>query len=196
MFFRNVSRAEWLVLVLFIALGIASRFFLADIPNFKPVAAMVLFGGFFFRNSMLPVIGVIAVMVLSDLVLGVYSWPLMISVYVSLALAIVLGREIRRRQGLELRGWWWPIRFFGASLAMSTVFYLLTNGVVWIIGGDGSYPMTLAGLIECYVAAVPFYRATMVSDLVFTSVFVGSYALAIRFSDSAAKRADKGTQLA
>ena len=196
MFFRNVSRAEWLVLVLFIALGIASRFFLADIPNFKPVAAMVLFGGFFFRNAMLPVFGVISVMVLSDMVLGVYSWPLMISVYVSLALAIVLGRKIRQRQGAELRGWWWPISFFGASLAMSTVFYLLTNGVVWIIGGEGFYPMTLAGLIECYVAAVPFYRATMVSDLVFTSVFVGSYALAIRFSDSAAKRGDKGTQLA
>lgn len=195
MFFRNVSRAEWLVLVLFIALGIASRFFLADIPNFKPVAAMVLFGGFFFRNSMLAVIGVIAVMILSDLVLGVYSWPLMISVYVSLALAIVLGREIRQRQGAELRGWWWPISFFGASLAMSTVFYLLTNGVVWSIGGEGSYPMTLGGLLECYIAAIPFYRSTLLGDLVFTSVFVGSYALAIRFSDSAAKRGDKGTQL-
>ena len=194
MFFRNVPRFEWLVLTLFILLGIASRFFLAEMPNFKPVAAMVLFGGFYFRNSMLAVIGVIAVMALSDYRLGGYSWPLMISVYLSLALAAVLGREIRKRFGEELRGWWWPVSFLGASLGMSTVFYLLTNGVVWMV--EGWYPMTFAGLLECYIAAIPFYRWTLASDLVFTGVFVASYALAIRMAGSAVKRGDKGNQLA
>lgn len=45
----------------------------------------------------------------------------------------------------------------------SVSFYLLSNfGSFWFF-----YPHTLAGLMTCYIVAVPFYSRTLVSDLVF-----------------------------
>jgi hypothetical protein len=34
------------------------------------------------------------------------------------------------------------------------------------------YPQTLAGLLDCYVRALPFARGTLLSDLLLTPVFV------------------------
>ncbi len=33
-------------------------------------------------------------------------------------------------------------------------FFLITNGAVWLCGDW--YPKTLAGLVECFVSALPF----------------------------------------
>jgi hypothetical protein len=33
------------------------------------------------------------------------------------------------------------------------------------------YPKTWAGLAECYTLAIPFFRATVVSDMVFSLAF-------------------------
>lgn len=39
------------------------------------------------------------------------------------------------------------------------------------------YPKTLAGLVTCYEAAIPFFRNTAVSDMVFSVAFFGLPAL-------------------
>lgn len=45
----------------------------------------------------------------------------------------------------------------------SLAFYLVSNfGVFWYW-----YPRTLAGLLQCYLVAVPFYRNTLLGDVVF-----------------------------
>lgn len=176
---RDVSVQEWILLGVMIVFGIASRFYLAEHWNIKPVAAMVLFGGFFFRHWILGLIGMGAVMFLSDLRLGLYDYRLMITVYLSLAVAILLGRELRRRFGLELNGWKWAPGFALASLTMSTVFFLLTNGACLV--GSSFYSQDLAGLISCYAAGIPFFGRTLLGDFVFTSVFVGSYWLVLLY---------------
>jgi len=84
------------VLIAIVLLGIASRFWLVDMPNFKPVAALVLFGAFYFRRSWLAVAALIAIMAISDLKLGVYDWKLAACVYASLGLAGALGCWVKR----------------------------------------------------------------------------------------------------
>ena len=54
----------------------------------------------------------------------------------------------------------------GGALAGSLVFYLSTNLAHWWLTTD--YPHTTSGLVECYVAALPFYRWTPVGDLVWS----------------------------
>jgi len=69
----------------------------------------------------------------------------------------------------------------GAALAGSVLFFLITNFGVWWF--QSLYPHTLDGLIACYVAAIPFFRNTLLGDLLYTAVLFGGFALLeMRFS--------------
>jgi hypothetical protein len=70
-----------------------------------------------------------------------------------------------------------PLWIGGGSLAGSVLFFLLTNFGVWVFGDGVTYIKTLAGLIECYVAAIPFFQNTLAGDLGFTALFFGLYAV-------------------
>jgi len=54
------------------------------------------------------------------------------------------------------------------SLAASGLLFLTSNFAVWAEGV--LYPMNLAGLVACYVAAVPFFDKTLLADLIGTAV--------------------------
>jgi hypothetical protein len=54
----------------------------------------------------------------------------------------------------------------------------VTNFGVWATGG---YPPTFGGLVECYVAAIPFFRNTVVGDLVYVAVLFSLYESALHF---------------
>lgn len=170
--FRNVTRTEVLALALLIVVSVASRFFI-ETPNFKPIAAFALFGGFMLRKPSLAIMALLAALTLSDWRIGYYPWPLMTCVYLSLTLSVMLGVGIRRHSGGTKIGWQTLLGFGCASLAMSTSFYLLTNGAVWWMGNG--YSPTLLGLLECYAAGLPFYRWTVTGDLFFTFATLGSY---------------------
>ena len=81
--------------------------------------------------------------------------------------------------GWTLRGrtTWAGVGF--ASVAGSVVFFLVTNLGVWlgVNGHAPMYPHTLTGLAECYVAALPFFRNTLLGDLTYAAVMFGSYYL-------------------
>jgi hypothetical protein len=66
----------------------------------------------------------------------------------------------------------------GAAMASSVLFFLLTNFGMWLF--SGFYPLTSAGLIACYVAAIPFFQNTLAGDLVFTGLLFGGFAIAER----------------
>ena len=48
----------------------------------------------------------------------------------------------------------------------STVFFLISNWAVWQFGVW--YDKSLVGLIEAYTLAIPFFRNTIIGDLVYT----------------------------
>ena len=52
----------------------------------------------------------------------------------------------------------------GNIFLSSTVFFLISNFGVWLLG----YPHTLEGLITCYTLAIPFFGNTLIGDLMFT----------------------------
>ena len=166
-----------LLALLLIAIGVASRIGLADSPNFKPVCALALFAGFYFRNLWAAVGVAAATLLISDSFIGGYELPLMLAVYASTALAGCIGVVVKRWHGNQSGLQTLFGKFAVASLVMSTAFFVLTNFAVWATGGW--YPTTLAGLGECYAAAVPFYRWTLISDFVFGQVVVAVYAVSM-----------------
>ena len=59
----------------------------------------------------------------------------------------------------------------GMVVAGTFSFFIITNFAVWAM--DGHYPMTLEGLIACYIAAIPFYGNTLLSTALFSALFFG-----------------------
>ena len=69
-----------------------------------------------------------------------------------------------------------PLRVVGASLASAISFFLVSNFAVWVFGN--MYAKSFAGLVQCYTMAIPFFRGTFASDLIYTPVlFSVPYAL-------------------
>ena len=69
-----------------------------------------------------------------------------------------------------------PLNVLGAGLGTGVGFFLTSNFAVWAFGNIG-YAHNLAGLVECYVKAIPFARNGIISDVVFAVVFFGIGAL-------------------
>lgn len=171
----SVGLLEVAVFLLIIGVGIGSRFWLVDLPNFKPVAALCLFGGFFFRRYAVAALAAVLILMISDLQLGGYQWQLAACVYSSMILAGGIGWLIKTRiasSGIGLNRFQ-ITGFVGGSLAMSTVFFVLTNAAVWQF--SGWYGSDLASGLACFASALPFYRWTILGDMTFTLLIVGVY---------------------
>ncbi len=168
-------RLELTLFVLIIAMGVGSRIWLADFPNFKPVAALALFAGFFFRRPWVAVAAIGSMMLISDMKLGFYECQLALAVYGSMGVSIALGLLIKQR--LPQIGAGQLGGFVAASLVMSTVFFVVTNFAVWAMGMW--YPPTTGGLASCFTAALPFYRWTLCGDLIFTVGIAGAYQMCV-----------------
>ena len=67
-------------------------------------------------------------------------------------------------------------RIAGATVASAILFFAITNFGVWAI--DHLYPRTLAGLASCYIAAIPFFRNTLLSGLFYSALLFGGIAAA------------------
>lgn len=147
--------------------------------NFIPVGAVGLFAGSRW-NSRFAVITPVLVMLASDLLLWpflaakgypAFSWMTPI-IYGSFMVYALMGRLIRGSSS--------PLWIGGAAILGAFQFYFLTNFACWI-GGDGvTYAKSLAGLGYCYYMALPFFRATLCSDLAFAGLFFGLHGLSLR----------------
>ena len=62
----------------------------------------------------------------------------------------------------------------GFAIASSFAFFVITNFGVWI---QGWYPATLAGLINCFTMAIPFYRTMIIGNLIIVPTAVAIYQL-------------------
>ena len=62
-------------------------------------------------------------------------------------------------------------------MILSFIFYILSNLGVWLQGS--MYPMNLAGLIQSYIMAIPFYRNPIIGDVFFTALLFGTYHLLV-----------------
>jgi hypothetical protein len=145
-----------------IILGIMTRF-LPHAPNFNPVIAIALFGGYYL-NKKYAVLVPLLLMVLSDIFLGMHNTVFF--TWGSVVLISVLGISQKKNKSV--------LNITGASLISAVLFFLITNFGVWLAGW---YSYSLKGLIDCFVMAIPFFRATLLSTLVYTAVLFGTYEL-------------------
>ncbi len=102
----------------------------------------------------------VSILAISDLMLPAYnSVPVMIATYAVMIVPVWFGRMQRG----EHPRWLAVTRWMLFGLLPATLFYLVSNFAVWAFQSD--YEKSLAGLVQCYWAAVPFYRWMLAGDV-------------------------------
>lgn len=150
--------------IVLVAVGIASRM-LPHPPNVTAIAALGLFAGSR-GHSRLGWFMPVAVLLITDFWQGGYAPLSMLLVYAGFAAGAAVGRY--RLRGERSIG-----RIASASVMTSTVFFVLSNFGWWVAGGG--YEHTLSGLATCYVAALPWFGASLVGDLCYSILLIGGY---------------------
>lgn len=150
-----------------VGLAVAVRL-LTETPNFGAVAAAALFAGFYFRSRVLALFVPLTAVVVSDQFLGGYERLIMVAVYATGLAPVAFGWLLKTRPSVA--------RLAAATVVGSLLFYLVTNAAVWYVW----YPHSWEGLARCYAVAVPFFKYTVTSDLLFAGSFFGLHALATR----------------
>lgn len=132
--------------------------------NFAPVTAIAIFGGAVLPRKVAILIP-LGAMIVSDLIIGFYDiMPVVWGCYLLIALISSLWlKQLSVRRTVLL------------TLGASIFFFVVTNFAVWVAGD--MYAHTWSGLAQCYAMALPFFRNTFLSDLLYTSTLFGGYTL-------------------
>lgn len=165
------TRTSALLLIVIVA---AAARLLPHPPNVTSITALALFGGACFPNRWVAFAVPLTALALSNLVLGIYwSWSFMAwqphlwVQYLSFALVVALGFLLRER-----RGFW---RIAGVTLASSLLFFFVTNLGEWAF--QDWYPKTWEAFVACYIAAIPFFRNSLLGDFGFVALLFGGMRL-------------------
>jgi hypothetical protein len=157
------------VLIAMIALAVAVRLLIFFVPgalpyNFTPVEAIALFGGAYFGDRRLAFLVPLGAMLVADAIIGLH--PMLPVVYACIAASVVLGFGLRDRVSV--------LRVAGFGVAGSLLFFAVVSFVEWLLG-DTDY--CRAGIVDCYVAALPFLKNWLAGTLVWSVVLFGGFEL-------------------
>jgi hypothetical protein len=158
-----------IVVLTLIILGVVCRL-LPHAWNFTPIAAMAIFAGTYLGKKEAVIIPIVS-MLIGDLFIGFYAWQIMIPVYFSLVFAGVIGTIIKKHKSFET--------VLAGSIMASVLFFLITNFAVWLF--SPLYAHSVAGLLECYAMALPFFRNTLLGDLFYVGTLFGAYEAVLYF---------------
>lgn len=154
-----------LVISLVLILLIVVARLVPHVWNVAPVAAAAMLAGAVLPRKWavsVPILG----MLISDSIIGFYTPAVMLTVYACFTFSAFLGAFVKDMK---------PLKILGVSLTSSTIFFLATNFAVWATADW--YEKSWSGLALAYTLAIPFFRNTMLGDLLYTGVLFGAWAL-------------------
>ena len=134
-------------------------------PNFTPILALAIFGGAYLPNRITAISLPIISMFISDLIIGFHSQ--IFTVYATIILLSILGHLMKTKNFKNF-----AITGFTGSL----IFFIITNFSVWL--GGSLYPLTIDGIIQCYIMAIPFFHNTLISTILFLTILFFGYTFA------------------
>ena len=162
-----------------VALATACKFFFGpDLAwsGFSPVIAIALFAGFIIKQKDMSFLLPLLALFISDAVIqllytqdlfpyaGFYSgqWKN----YAVLLIATLIGWALKGRSRGSL---------IAGSIAAPTLFFLVSNFMVWQATGEAVYAKSFSGLMTCYEAGLPFYRNSLIATLLFLPLILFVY---------------------
>ena len=144
-------------------------------PNFSPIGAMALFGGAYLKNKyhafLIPILSLwLSDLIINNFLLSYYNdftwfYPGFLWQYSSFVIIILIGYLFLNKISFK--------SVFLTTIVSSLIFFIITNFGVWASGS--MYSMDLNGLIICYMAALPFYKGTVLGFIVYSSFLFGVF---------------------
>tara|TARA_B100000953_G_scaffold283485_1_gene262467 strand:- start:148 stop:633 length:486 start_codon:yes stop_codon:yes gene_type:complete len=129
---------------------------ITDIPNFTPTIALVIFTGYFIKNRYTVLLIILISQGISDFYIGLHDS--MLFIYFSFLLIAFISPLVIKKLNLS--------SVITASLIGPVIFFIISNFGVWY--SMNIYSNDMRGLIECYLAGVPFFDETLISTLLFS----------------------------
>ncbi|HBB36858.1 MAG: hypothetical protein UX02_C0003G0058 [Candidatus Moranbacteria bacterium GW2011_GWC1_45_18] len=163
------SGTKKIIAVSAVVLLLAASRLLKHPYNFTPITAMSIFAGCYLRKNwglVFPLGG----MLVSDFFIGFYDWKLMAAVYAGIAISFYIGWYLRKKITWN--------RVIFAALISSLLFFVVSNFAVWLF--YQWYPHTLAGLNQCFILALPFFKNSLAGDLIYTGAIFAAYEFSFR----------------
>jgi hypothetical protein len=167
------------LLILVIVAAAATRFMnlgsFSSWTNFTPIGAMALFGGAYFSDKIKAYAVPLITLLVSDVLLNylyfqkfVLFYEGAIWVYISFVLMVFAGTFLKKINVANV---------MLASLAAVFIHWIVSDiGVVLMAGSI--YPKTFGGYLSALVAAVPFERNLLISNLLYGFLMFGGFELA------------------
>ena len=150
-------------------------------PNFTPIAAIALFGAAYLgrKHLLICLMVTFGSLFVSDICLNHFKydmpWAESMSIfwpsYLCFALIIAIGYfalKVVNVKNLVLTG-----------LGAAVLFYIISNFAVWAMGGIDQfgvpYEKSFSGLIRCFTNAIPFFRNSLMANVVYMSLLFGAF---------------------
>lgn len=145
---------SYLKISMAIFLALATSRFIPHPPNFTSLITLSFYVPIFFGIRFIPV--VMFSFALTDFIIGfhsvmIFTWGSVL--LIGLLINFFYTNMIRRILGV---------------LVGAIIFFILTNFGVWMV--SGYYEISLAGLISCYVLAIPFFSNTILATIFFSTI--------------------------
>ncbi len=158
-----MNKKKIFIAIFIIAFGVIFRIFLNEkigIPNFESVTALSLVSGSFLGGIFAPLIPLLTIFI-SDIYFTnssvyLFTWSAFILIGI---LGILIKKNTKH----------YFSKITGLGILSVLFFYIWTNFGWWLT--SGMYTLTLRGLIESYIAALPFLRNQLFSSLIFVPAF-------------------------
>jgi len=178
----KLNKSNLLVLFILILACALYRVWDSRPMGFAPQIAMALFAGSISKDKRFAFLFPVLSLFISDLLYQfLYSQGLSTikgfyegqwQIYLMIASITIIGFFINKNKIGQI---------FIGSLAGAVYFFLISNFMVWIGGGwdinNQPYPRSFNGLMLCYSEALPFFKWSVLSTLLFNGVFFGSFYL-------------------
>ncbi len=172
---KNMSqKVKPLMALILIVLGVIGRFTFIEyvgIPNFEIVTTIAIIAGIYLGGMYIAIIP-LSVIFVSDLIIGnnfilLFTW----SAFIFISFVGYLFRNKIRKNII--------IGSISVSLISSIFFYLYTNFGWWLM--SGMYEYSLSGLLRCYYMAIPFFRNSLIGNLILVPMGVYSFSKMLVF---------------
>ncbi len=144
--------------------------------NFSPIIGMAIFAGAVFTDKRLAFVLPVVAMLLSDVMFeafnittGFWGWGQLVG-YGILVLITFIAFSMKKHK---------PGYILAFSVGSSLIFFILSNLSFFLIDNRiyQLYTQDAQGLMNCYVAALPFLKTGIIADLVYSFVLFGSFHL-------------------
>jgi hypothetical protein len=176
---KNTTNHKGILLVIAMIFIAAFSRLIPHLPNFTAVGAMALFGSAYFSKKYLAILAPIIALWISDLAINnivyaeynegfVWFQSYQLYTFLPIILITILGFVLFKKVS--------PAKVLTGSIASSLIFFAVSNFGTWL-SPFSLFTKDATGLLNTYVAGLPFLRNDFVATVLFSTVLFSSYYL-------------------